>query len=175
MTIADKLYRKVIIFAIVVLIITPIVYSFLFELLTVADFVGEFFKEKEPRLPWHAVEDWEVNVCKKWGGRTQAEQGETAPATAYGDMSATLQARKTKTLHETLYEATYFIETYSITTNYDIKLVNKKTGATHTITTGNLETGSGTTDYWTKYLPEDYTEIELTYAKGRISAPIIKM
>ena len=89
-------------------------------------------------------------------------------------MTATLQARKTKTLNETLYEVTYFIETYSITTNYDIKLVNKKTGATHTITTGNLETGSGTTDYWTQYLPEDYTEIELTYAKGHLSAPIIK-
>ncbi|MBI4140495.1 hypothetical protein HY485_01515, partial [Candidatus Woesearchaeota archaeon] len=77
MTIADKLYRKVIIFVIVVLIITPIVYSVLFELLVVADAVGQFFKEKEPRLPWHAVEDWEVNVCQKWGGRTQAEQGET--------------------------------------------------------------------------------------------------
>lgn len=179
MTIAHKQAKKRIsIFIIVILILAPIAFSLLpalLGLLAAADFAGEFFKEKEPRLPWHAVEDWEVDVCTKWGGRTQAEQGETAPITAYGEMTATLQARKTKTLDETLYEATYFIETYSTTTNYDVKLVNKKTGATHKITTGNLEPGSGTTDYWAQYLLEDYTDIELTYAKGHLSAPIVKM
>ncbi len=191
MTIADKLTKKTtIVTSIILLILSAIVATAILEtigvgilaatgvgvpLLIIADFVGEFFKEKEPRLPWHEVEAWEVDVCKKWGGRTQAEQGETAQTLQYGDMTATVQARKTKSLNETLYEITYFIETYSITTNYAIKLVNKKTGASHTVTTGNLEPGSGATELWARYLPEDYTEVTIEYAKGRLSAPIIEV
>ena len=131
---------------------------------------------KTQKLPWYEVQGWEVDACSKWGGRTQAENSETfQPAQSYGDMTITLQARKTKSLNETLYEVTYFMESYSATTDYTIKLVNQKTGETKEITKGNLGPESGTTDYWTEYLKEDYTIAEIDYAKGKIIVPIIEV
>lgn len=128
------------------------------------------------KLPWYAVADWEVDACAKWGGRTQAQSITTEqPAQSYGDMTITIQAKKTKSKNETLYEVTYFIQSYSTTTDYTIKLENKKTGTAKEITRGTLGPGSGATDYWAQALQEDYDTAVIEYYKGRITAPIIEV
>ena len=128
------------------------------------------------KLPWYDIQDWELDVCSKYGGRTQSIQTTTPdPSISYGDISITIQARKTKTLNETLYQISYFLESYTATTNYILRLTNQKTGATKEITRGDLEPGNGATDYWTQYLPEDYTTLTFNYYKGEIQIPIVEV
>ncbi len=128
------------------------------------------------KLPWYDVADWEVDACAKWGGRTESQQITTQqPAQSYGDMTLTIQAKKIKSKNETLYEVTYFIQSYSATTDYTIKLENKKTGSTKEITRGTLGPENGATNYWAQTLQQDYDTAIIEYYKGRITAPIIEV
>lgn len=131
---------------------------------------------RQSKLPWYEVEDWEVDVCSKFGGRSESENSETFQfAPSYGDMTITLQARRTKSRNETLYEVSYFIESYSATTDYKILLKNQKTNAEKEISRGNLGPASGATDYWTQSLKEEYTIAIVEYYKGRIIVPIVEV
>ena len=128
------------------------------------------------KLPWYEIEDWEVDTCSKWGGRTEAEKITTEQQPeSYGDMSITIQARKTKSRNETLYRVSYYLESFSATTDYTIRLINKQTGQQKEITHGTLEPGIGTTDYWVQNLKESYTTAEIKYYKGTVIAPIVEM
>lgn len=179
MTIAGHSYKKIIVIGIIIIVLTSLIvhaFAFLLPLILVADFVGQFMKEKPSKLPWYEVQQWELDVCSKWGGRTQAEQSTAEDTTtAYGDATVSLQARKIKGNNEALYEITYFIESYTLDTDYIIRLTNEKKGLTREITRGKLGPATSTADFWAQYLPEEYTTITLDYAKGPTTAPVVEV
>lgn len=148
-------------------------------MLTIIILTTQVFSQEwsvQTKLPWYQVEQWEVDVCSKWGGRTSTQQAETFQlAPSYGEMTTTLQARKIISKKETLYELTYSAESYTLTTSYTIKLVNTETGATHSVAQGNLGPDSGTTDYWTQTLTEDYNQAVFEYARGSVKVPIVEV
>lgn len=130
---------------------------------------------KQAKLDWYDIEDWETDVCSKWGGRQQAENSATSqPTEAYGDITITMQAKKTKTDTDTLYEVTYLLDAYSTATNYEIKLAHTKTNQEKEITQGKLSPGTGTADYWMQNLKENYNVATIKHDKGLIVIPIIE-
>ena len=172
MIIVHKTYKKLMRFKTAKILPLSILLIILLSLSS----ASQFSYNKQSKLPWYEVSDWEVDACSKWGGRTETEHITTEqPAQSYGDMTITIQARKTKAQNETLYEVTYFLESYSATTDYKIKLVHQKTGAVKEITSGTLGPANGATDYWAQNLKENYDTAVIEYYKGSIIAPIVEV
>lgn len=133
-------------------------------------------KKEDKKLPWYGVEDWEADVCSKWGGRTTTDQSENSAAEeTYGDIAMTLQARKIKSQNATLYEITYYLESASTTTPYKIKLVNQKTNAETEISAGTLNAENAVSEEKTETLKENYDLAIIEHSKGQINAPIIEV
>ena len=130
-------------------------------------------------VPWYQVEDWEVDVCSKWGGTEFAGQAATTSGrkVPFATMSATVQGKKFKTLEGNfVYEAAWYIESYAEVTNYEITFINsKEPQARHQIDAGALSPESGAQGYDTYDLTEDYTHIKLQYTGGHVQVPIIQV
>ena len=130
---------------------------------------------KQTKLPWYDVEEWELDVCSKWGGRQQADTSENnQQLETDADVTITIQAKKTKTDTGRLYEVTYFFDSYSATTSYKIKLSHTKTNQEKELTQGTLIPGTGTADYWVQELKEEYNVAIIEHNKGTIVTPIIE-
>ncbi|MEM4263596.1 MAG: hypothetical protein QW666_01720 [Candidatus Woesearchaeota archaeon] len=132
---------------------------------------------KEPA--WHEVEEWEKEVCSKWGGTgTAGSQGAITSGRklSWASMTATVQGKKTRTKEkEYIYEVAWYIDSFSETTNYEILMINPaKPELRHLVDSGSLAPEKGTIGYETYNMTQDFTHIKLTYTGGSITTPIIE-
>lgn len=131
----------------------------------------------DPRVDdWYEVEDWEVEICSKWGGTGQAERHTGAVMqTPLHEMAATVQGEFTE--HEAeegetrIYEFSWYLqpiggqESFSVTIKGDEELV---------IAEGTAPPAFGDAGYHAIEETEvNYTTIVLDYDSGKIEAPIV--
>ena len=128
-------------------------------------------------LSWYSVEPWESEVCAKWGGRaTTAQQAVEIGITPAGDMTMTVQGKRTKTQPgQYLYEISYYLESFGVTTNYHLSLINPTTQENKTLTEGTIAPGTAVTDYTTEYINKSFTHLRLAHDRGIIITPIIEV
>ncbi|MFC1774692.1 hypothetical protein ACFLZN_00135 [Nanoarchaeota archaeon] len=149
-----------------------IVIVLFFVSLTTSQFVTE--KPEE----WYFVEDWEVEVCSKWGGRqapaqiTDTEIG----LTGYGPFTYTMIGKKTKVIgsNETLYTYAYYLQSYSANIRYSFDLYNSETDNRKGIADGDLAPGNGIADQAAEYSDIDYTHIRLYHNFGQVLIPLVE-
>lgn len=144
-------------------------------LLVVPMVTAAFLQPKSPKtLPWYQVDDWEIDVCSKWGGRKAAEIYETTGRFPYGAASYTMQGRKTRQ-HQapTIYEIGYYIEAFSIPLEYKLYLLNDETQDAKYIDGNVLGPGNGISDYRIEQLNEDYTHLRLITPGSIVTTPFV--
>ncbi len=129
-------------------------------------------------LPWHEVEEWEKEVCSKWGGTITPGQEATTTGRklSWAAMTATVQGKRTLTKEKAyIYEVAWYIDSFSETTNYEILMINpSKPDLRHLVDSGSLAPERGAIGYETYNMTQDFTHIKLTYTGGSITTRIIE-
>jgi len=132
-----------------------------------------------PTTPWYQVEDWEKEVCSKWGGTQFSGQAAITSGRklSFGALSATMQAKKFKTLEKYyLYEVAWYIDSFSEDTDYEVLMIDPdKPDVFKRVVSGRLGPGAGTTGFETYNLTQDYTHLRFKYSGGDILTPIIRV
>ncbi|MBU1946852.1 MAG: hypothetical protein KKC54_07855 [Nanoarchaeota archaeon] len=125
---------------------------------------------------WYEVEDWELDVCSKWGGTEEAQSGATTSSKFYlSQTTLSLQARKQiyglDQINETknLYTASWYLEPME-EKEYKIELIG---ASPKTIGSGTASYESPANGYYADYHNETYTDIKMTYGDEWINVPII--
>lgn len=131
---------------------------------------------KEPA--WHEVEEWEKEVCSKWGGTSFAGQEAVTSGRkfSWAAMTATVQGKKTRTKEKAyIYEVAWYIDSFSETTNYEILMINPaKPELRQLVDSGSLAPEAGAIGYETYNMTQDFTHIKLAYKGGSMTTPIIE-
>ena len=131
------------------------------------------------RPPWYEVDEWEEDVCSKWGGTSFAGQAATTTGRklSWAKMTATVQAKKFKTKENYwVYEVGWYIDSFSEKTDYDIKLINEaNSDLFYLVDSGSLAPESGKTGYEVYNLTDNYDVVRFTYTGGAITTPIIQV
>jgi hypothetical protein len=128
----------------------------------------------DPRTSWYDVEDWEVDVCSKWGGHGLAEQSAAIEGeVTFGDMTFAVQAQKSRLFNNTLYEIAFYIESFSAVSHYDLSLVNEPKALKKLLRSGDLVPKSGLSEFIVEESREEYTHIQLVTEKGKVLLPVV--
>ncbi|MDO8741008.1 MAG: hypothetical protein Q7J54_05555 [Candidatus Woesearchaeota archaeon] len=122
---------------------------------------------------WYAVEDWELEVCSKWGGTDEAQRGSATSDIYLSQLTVALQAEKTAFPdNTTLYEVSYYIQPFSEDIQFAIKLANSQNDTDYdivTVTTASISAGaSGFTAF---YSDEFFDLAKIGYGDSSSSGP----
>jgi len=130
-------------------------------------------------LPWYEVQQWEKDVCSRWGGTGTSGQAAvtTGRKLSWASMSATVQGKKFKTPEKNyIYEVSWYIDSFSESTNYEITMINpSKPELKYLVDSGSLGPETGTIGHEAYNLTQDFTQIKLTYSGGAITTPIAEV
>jgi len=129
------------------------------------------------RPPWYEVDDWETDVCSKWGGTSFAGQAAvtTGRKLSWADMTATVQAKKFKSKEKYfIYEVGWYLDSFGKKLSYDIKLINEaRPDLFYLVDEGSLLPESGKTGFEVYNLTDDYDAVRFTYTGGAVTVPVI--
>ncbi len=132
-----------------------------------------------PTTPWYQVEDWEKEVCSKWGGTQFSGQAAVTIGRklSFAALSATMQGKKFKTPENYyLYEVAWYIDSFAEDTDYDVLMIDPdKPDVFKRVASGTLAPGAGTTGFEVYNLTQDYTHLRFQYTGGQILTPIIRV
>lgn len=132
-----------------------------------------------PKALWYQVDDWEKEVCSKWGGAQSPVQEAVTfgRVFSYGALSATVQGNKFRTPENNyIYDVAYYIDSFAEDTDYEILLVNPaRADVFKRVAGGRLAPGAGKAGFETYNLTQDFTHIKLTYTGGHIMSPIMQV
>jgi len=131
------------------------------------------------RPPWYEVDEWEADVCSKWGGTDFAGQAVTTAGRkfSWAEMTATVQASKFKTKENYfVYQVGWYLDSFGEQTDYEIKLVSESNqDIFYLVDSGTLSPESGKIGYEAYNLTENFDIVRFTYTGGAISIPIIQV
>lgn len=127
---------------------------------------------------WYKVEDWEVEVCSKWGGTGQAQTYTGGVmSTEFHKQAATVQAHLKehyagdKNLY--VYEVSWYLQPISGQEKYEVILKGDSTEKK--IATGSAPSTAGDAGYYAEQNTSvNYTSVILDYESGSIEAPIVE-
>ncbi len=165
---------------VMILLVTPI--SSKYTTYTEGD-AGSDWYSFDPRVQnWYAVEDWEVEVCRKWGGTPESYNVDNGP-TYLSQTTVTLQGEKSEKLPDdtVMYEVGYYIEdAMNRSLEFAVRLKKKdKDEYKRVVAPTNLGKGEANSGYWAEYLTDEYDQVMMGYElKGSdittiITVPIV--
>lgn len=126
---------------------------------------------------WYSVEDWEVEVCSKWGGRekTQTHTGGVM-STEFHKEAATIQGKVKeqyagdKNIY--IYEISWYLQPMEGSVEYEIILKGEEDKK---VRTGSASANAGDAGYYaTENTSNNYDYVVLDYDDGKLKAPIVK-
>ena len=122
---------------------------------------------------WYSVEEWEIEVCSKWGGTAEAQQhgGKAEGSSFMFDTTITLQAAKVLDGNDTIYEVAWYFRPTDSQQKYEVSLVGK---STKEIYTGNAQPGTGDSNYHAEFSKQKYDSAILRYETGLLEVPIVE-
>ncbi|MBW3002189.1 hypothetical protein KY338_03460 [Candidatus Woesearchaeota archaeon] len=132
-----------------------------------------------PTTPWYQVEDWEKEVCSKWGGTQFSGQAAVTSGRkfSFAALTATVQGKRLKTPENFyLYEVAWYIDSFAEDIDYEISLFHPDNAEVFKIVeAGRLVPEAGTTGYQVYNLTQDFTHIKFKYTGGQVVTPIIQV
>ena len=139
-------------------------------------------KQFNPKMDdWYKVEQWELDVCSKWGGTEAAQAGAELSQPIYlSVLTLTLQAEKVDQPDNTsLFKVTWYIEPAAGEVSYKVELVGNSPISPWTVqeasTASNANAGVG---FYAKYfnITEQLTHALLTYSNNQyVKVPVVKV
>ncbi|MGM5482954.1 MAG: hypothetical protein ACQESF_05810 [Nanobdellota archaeon] len=128
---------------------------------------------------WHDVEDWEVEICSKWGGREKAQSHTGGMmSTQFQDQAATVQAlvkelyAGDKNLY--VYEVSWYLQPIKGQQKYKV-LLRAENGQTKKVAAGSAPATSGDSGYYAEENTSiNYTNVILDYESGKLVAPVVR-
>jgi len=152
-----------------------LVFAVLFLLVVLANTITA----PTPTTPWYQVEDWEKEVCSKWGGTQFSGQAVVTMGRklSFGALSATMQAKKFRTPENYyLYEVGWYIDSFAEDMDYDVIMLDpEKPDVFRRVVSGRLVPDAGTTGFETYNLTQDFTHLRFKYTGGEMLIPIIRV
>lgn len=141
-----------------------------FMLLTAAEFD---YRESD----WYEVEDWEVEVCSKWGGAKEAESHTGGVySTEFDEMAATVQASMENISNEDeemyVYEVSWYLQPMEGSEEYKVSLGGENS---ETIKKGSAPSTTGDSGYYAEENSSTvYEHVILEYEDDKLKAPVVK-
>ncbi len=132
----------------------------------------------DPRIDnWYAVEDWELEICSKWGGTTEAQSGGTSSQAVFlSQNTISLQGRRqvynVEGFDRTLYTASWYIEPIA-DLGYRVELVGQD--KEYVLDHGTASISSPGTGYYADYSNESYTGVRITYGDAWLRVPLVEL
>lgn len=129
-------------------------------------------------LPWYSVEDWEIEVCSKWGGTATSQQNAgTASGSSYMFMTTiTLQGQKTlvttATGNTTLYEAAWYFRPLNRQQQYSIVFIGTANNM-KTVYKASASPETGDSNYYAEESTESFDKVRIIYETGTLTVPIM--
>ncbi len=138
-------------------------------------------KQFDPRVEeWYKVEQWELDICSKWGGTETTLAGAELSTPVYlSVLTLTLQAEKIEQPDNTsLYKVTWYIEPAQGEVSYKVELVGNSPISPWQIeqdTARNSNPGVGFYAYYFD-INEQLTHAMLTYSNNQfVKVPVVKV
>jgi len=138
----------------------------------------------DPRVDaWYAVEDWEVDMCRKWGGTKEAQSGATS-STVIALSQTTLSLQGTKQaytaedseeeeeVNKILYTVSWYLEPLA---DMNCKVVLKNDDGTKTKEISDTEASYSTPSagYIAEYYEEGYTKVRMEYGSDSLEVKLV--
>ncbi len=126
---------------------------------------------------WYKLEDWEIDVCSKWGGTADAQLGGgTAEGSSYMySTTVTLQGQKSNVTvdgeNRTVIEAAWYFRPIDSEQQYSITLIGS---SRKTIYTGSAKPEFGDSNYYAEESSVDYDYVMIKYETGALTVPIVE-
>lgn len=132
-----------------------------------------------PTAPWYEVEDWEKEVCSKWGGTQFSGQEAVVSGRkfSFAGLTATAQASKFRSPEGFYqYEVAWYLDSFAELTDYELVLFDSDNPDVFMrVDSGSLQPGAGTTGFEVYNLTQDYTHLRLKYTGGQVVAPVARV
>ncbi len=158
------------------LILTLILFIILFVNIKISNSRTSDFNPLVDR--WYKVEDWELDVCSKWGGAKQAYHYETSNNNKIylSQLTLTLQAEKIvyPSNNSVLYKVSWYFEPAKGEYKYEINLLKNGGSSPKQISSGAASYESPAVGSYAEYLNEDYAYAQLVYENKWVKVPIIE-
>jgi len=132
-----------------------------------------------PRIDsWYSVEQWEVDLCSKWGGTYEAQSEATSSTgISLSQTTLSLQGRKQdyniKGVNESLYTLSWYLEPLA-EMSYTIELTDDDEIKTYRIDSGQASFAKPAGGYKSEYYSEDYTYLKMTYGTNWLRVPLVQ-
>jgi len=123
---------------------------------------------------WYDVEDWEIEVCSKYGGTAEAQTGVTAKAQGDAYMyqtTVTLQGQKSKSGDSYIYETAWYFRPMNEDQEYSIELIGP--GVSKEIYKNAATKELGDSNYHAEESNVQYDSVKIIYETGTLTVPIV--
>lgn len=127
---------------------------------------------------WYKVENWEIEVCSKWGGTADAQLGGggTAEGSSYMfSTTVTLQGQRSTVTEDgentTVYEVAWYFRPMDGEQQYSITLMGSRP---KTIYTGSAKPEFGDSNYHAVESDQEYDSVKIKYETGSLVVPIVE-
>ncbi|MBI4439919.1 hypothetical protein HY638_03015 [Candidatus Woesearchaeota archaeon] len=121
-----------------------------------------------PRIEaWYQIPDYEKDICMKYGGKDAPDTSVKGEASFVSEITIAIQASRQKEPdNRTLYEISYYVETFLRDATYIVQVKNKLTGDTKKIVEKEeVLAHSGKPGYQTFYGTEEWDYAEIRYTE----------
>ncbi|MBI2545799.1 hypothetical protein HYV81_01325 [Candidatus Woesearchaeota archaeon] len=139
-------------------------------------------KQFNPKMDdWYKVEQWELDICSKWGGTEAAQAGAQLSQPIYlSVLTLTLQGEKIEQPDNTsLFKVTWYIEPAASSVSYKVELVGNSPISPWSVQEASTATNSNPgVGFYAKYfnITEQLTHVVLTYSNNQyVKVPVIKV
>ncbi|MBW3013849.1 hypothetical protein KY335_01240 [Candidatus Woesearchaeota archaeon] len=126
-----------------------------------------------PIANWYAVQDWELDVCNKWGG-TVTDGTVSGRFRAQTDIiqstTVTLQAHKIVGPQNATYEIAWYVEPAMNAMAISIYL---KGTQNFLVANGTADFRAPSVGYWAGDLPANYSEAIIQFSGETLSVPVV--
>jgi len=128
---------------------------------------------------WYKVEDWELDVCRMWGGPENIIEGMSTYGNFISQLTATLQSEKEEiTDNITVYKYSFFVMPMKggEEVTFDINFRDAVNGSTYNIVEKErADASSGAGGYEALVLEENFDVIELVMKPGGVlTVPVMQ-
>jgi len=125
-------------------------------------------------LPWYDIEDWEVKVCSRWGGRGRVINAIEQNAPIYqSQLTLTVQGRRTELVDEYLYQVGYYINPLQSPVDFSVDVFDQRRRKERLNLDARTVEPGGYSFYQAFVSTETYTHIHVVISGRRLVFPII--
>ena len=139
-------------------------------------------KQFDPEVDdWYKVEQWELEVCSKWGGTEAAQAGAELSQPIYlSVLTLTLQAEKVDQPDNTsLFKVTWYIEPAAGEVSYQVELIGNSPLSPWIVQQSSTATNSNPgIGFFAKYfnITEKLTQAQIIYSNNQfVKVPVVKV